>query len=185
MLPEETQVEDSIISVLLLMLQLCQNFFLALGALFFGLSTCPPKCLCTCLVPRTSTVFGERASKAFCTIVLVWATERILNSIISKHLWPTRHIVNLSTIIFGTNYCAWGARHIYIRLICTKTSMTCYYMSLNGLSTLMPLHTHPVCCFRCSGALYLHNCSLKRCCWADCMWLLVGNCCCEVNYIFH
>jgi len=53
MLPEETQVEDSIISVLLLMLQLCQNFFLALGALFWGLSTCPPKCLCTCLpVPK-------------------------------------------------------------------------------------------------------------------------------------
>jgi len=28
------------------MLQLCPN--LAMGALFFGLSTCPPKCLCTC-----------------------------------------------------------------------------------------------------------------------------------------
>jgi len=27
------------------------EFFLPLGALFFGLSTCPPKCLCTCLVP--------------------------------------------------------------------------------------------------------------------------------------
>jgi len=34
MLPEETQVEDSIIGVMLLMLQLWQNFFLALGALF-------------------------------------------------------------------------------------------------------------------------------------------------------
>jgi len=33
------------ISVMLLMLQLCQNFFLALGTLFFALSTCPPKCL--------------------------------------------------------------------------------------------------------------------------------------------
>jgi len=31
------------------MLQLCQNICLPLGALFFGLSTCPPKCLCTCL----------------------------------------------------------------------------------------------------------------------------------------
>jgi len=31
------------------MLQLCQNFFLAMGALFLSLSTCPPKCLCTCL----------------------------------------------------------------------------------------------------------------------------------------
>jgi len=50
MLPEEMQVEDSVIGVLLLVLQLCHKFFGALGALFFGLSTCPPKCLCTCLV---------------------------------------------------------------------------------------------------------------------------------------
>jgi len=50
MLPEETQVEDVLhhqcnaayASTL-------SEFFLALGALFLGLSTCPPKCLCTCL----------------------------------------------------------------------------------------------------------------------------------------
>jgi len=56
MLPEETQVEDSIISVLLLMLQLCQNFFWALGAILLGLSICPPKCLCTCLITNINTI---------------------------------------------------------------------------------------------------------------------------------
>jgi len=31
------------------MFQLCRNIFWAMGALFWGLSTRPPKCLCTCL----------------------------------------------------------------------------------------------------------------------------------------
>jgi len=43
MLPEETQVEDSIISVLMLMFQLCQNFFFGIGCPFFGFEHLPPK----------------------------------------------------------------------------------------------------------------------------------------------
>jgi len=42
MLPEETQVEDSFISVMLLMLQLCQNFFWH-WVPFFWFEHLPPK----------------------------------------------------------------------------------------------------------------------------------------------
>jgi len=43
MLPEETQVEDSIISVLLLMLQLGSEFFLGIRCPFSWVEHLPPK----------------------------------------------------------------------------------------------------------------------------------------------
>ena len=46
-----------------------------MGALFFGLSTCPPKCLCTCL---TKGVQALGSVKRLETILLLW---RYINKI--------------------------------------------------------------------------------------------------------